>query len=376
MKQGMYYSIKSGLVTIAFATVMLGACKKNTADDTNAAAAFDRKAMLANIGNNLIMPAYHNFQSAALSFDSAVSAFEQQPNGPNLSALQQQFKVTYKAWEYCCSYEFGPAEQFYLSKNINTFPTDITQINSNIGAGTYDLNAVMNLDAKGLPAFDYLLFGIGADRDAIVLKYTTDADAVKRKRYLLNLSADMKQKIGAVVAEWEASYLVSFTNNTGTDIGSSTSYLYNEFLKSYEGLKNYKFSIPLGRMSGQTTTSPEKVEAYYSGISTELAKDHWTSTYNIWEGKDKNGVDGIGFREYLAGVEGGSALVTQTNQQQANVEAALAALPSGKLSDIIVQQVGRADAVNTELQKLTRFYKSDLSSLLGIAITFNSGDGD
>lgn len=372
----MHHFIKSGLFTIVLVTIVLAACKKNTGDDNNTAAAFDRKAMLTNMGTNLIVPAYRNFQSAALSFDSAVVVFEQHPDVPNLLALQQQFKVAYKTWEYCCSYEFGPAEQLYLSKNINTFPTDITQINSNIALGSYDLNAVMNLDAKGLPAFDYLLFGIGADNDAIVLKYTTDADAAKRKQYLLNLSADMKQKIGAVVTEWSTGYLVSFINNTGTDIGSSTSYLYNEFLKSYEGLKNYKFSIPLGRMSGQTTTSPEKVEAYYSGISVELAKDQWNSTKNIWEGKDRNGVDGIGFREYLAGVEGGSALVAQTNQQQANVEVALAALPSGKLSDIITQQFDKADAVNTELQKLTRFYKSDLSSLLGIAITFNSGDGD
>ena len=29
-----------------------------------------------------------------------------------------------------------------------------------------------------------------------------------------------------------------------------------------------------------------------------------------------------------------------------------------------------------ELQKHTRFFKSDMSSVLGIAITFSSGDGD
>jgi hypothetical protein len=31
---------------------------------------------------------------------------------------------------------------------------------------------------------------------------------------------------------------------------------------------------------------------------------------------------------------------------------------------------------HTELQKHTRFFKSDMSSLLGLAITFSSGDGD
>ncbi|MES2780558.1 MAG: imelysin family protein [Bacteroidota bacterium] len=354
---------------------MFGSCKKDTNGDNNADA-FDRKVMLTNVGNNLIVPAYNNFQQAVIQYDSSVTDFCQNPDASKLLTLQQKFKLAYIAWEYCCSFEFGPAEQLYLSKSVNTFPTDVTQINSNIQAGSYDLNAVMNLDAKGLPAFDYLLFGVGADNSAILIKYTSDGDAGKRKQYLMDLSADTKNKIGAVVAQWKDGYLDAFINNTGTDIGSSTSYLYNEFLKSYEGLKNYKFSLPLGRMAGQTTTSPEKVEAYYSGISGELAKHHWNSTKYIWEGRDLNGVDGAGFQEYLASVEGGGTLITQTLQQQANIEATFAALPGGKLSDIIIQQFDKADAINTELQKLTRFYKSDFSSLLGIAITFNSGDGD
>jgi predicted lipoprotein len=373
----MQYSIKTTLLISLLVAGIFVACKKDPTEDNNTSGeSFDRKAMLTNIGTNLIVPAYQNFQKAVLNFDSSIIAFTQNPDATNLLIVQQNFKVAYKAWEYCDPFGFGPAEQHYLGKNVNTFPTDVAQIAANINSGSYDLNAVMNLDAKGLPAFDYLLFGIGADNEAILGKYTSDADAAKRKQYLTNLSTDLKGKITIVVSEWKSGYLNAFVNNIGTDIGSSTSYLYNEFLKSYEAIKNYKFGIPLGKMSGQTSALPEKVEAYYSGISSELAKDHWKSIKNIWEGESLNGTDGMGFQEYLLSVEGGEDLNVQTLQQQANVEVTLAGLPSGKLSDAITQQFTKVEPVHTELQKMTRFYKSDLSSLLGITITFSSGDGD
>lgn len=373
----MQYSIKTALLVSLLVAGIFVACKKDPADDNNTSGeSFDRKAMLTNMGNNLIVPAYRNFEEAVFDLDSSVMVFTQNPDAATLLAAQQNFKVAYKAWEYCDPFGFGPAEQHYLGKQVNTFPTDVTQITANINAGSYDLSAVANMDAKGLPAFDYLLFGLGADNEAILAKYTSDADAAKRKQYLTNLSSDLSSKIIIVLNEWESGYLNTFINNTGTDIGSSTSYLYNEFLKSYEAIKNYKFGIPLGKMSGQTSALPEKVEAYYSGISSELAKDHWKSIKNIWEGESLKGVDGVGFQEYLLSVEGGDALNTQTLQQQAKVEVALSELPSGKLSDAITQQFAQVEPVHTELQKMTRFYKSDLSSLLGITITFSSGDGD
>jgi uncharacterized protein len=43
---------------------------------------------------------------------------------------------------------------------------------------------------------------------------------------------------------------------------------------------------------------------------------------------------------------------------------------------LVAQNHPTVDALHTELQKHTRFFKSDMSSLLGIAITFSSGDGD
>lgn len=372
----MYFSFKTSVLCVCVLVVGLWACKKETNGDSITDSSFDRKAMLTNMGTNLIIPGYQRLQAAVLLLDTSIAQFNQNPDEANLVVVQQNFKAAYKAWEYTCSFEFGPAEQQFLGKNINTFPTDVNQINTNIVSGSYNLDAIANWDAKGLPALDYLLFGVGTDNAAIVVQYTTDPSAANRKQYLAGISIDMKNKINIVLGAWKGGYLETFVNSTGTDIGSSTSYLYNGFVMGYEVLKNYKFSLPLGRMMGQTAPAPEKVEAYYSGYSSELAKDHWSSTKDIWEGKGLNGIDGIGFHEYLLSVEGGTDLIVKTQQQQTNVVNVWAAMPAGRLSDAITQQFDKVDAVNTELQKLTRFYKSDMSSLLGITITFNSGDGD
>ena len=47
-----------------------------------------------------------------------------------------------------------------------------------------------------------------------------------------------------------------------------------------------------------------------------------------------------------------------------------------KLSELVVNDPAKAEAIFTELQKMTRFIKGDMSSILGIAITYSSGDGD
>ena len=108
-----------------------------------------------------------------------------------------------------------------------------------------------------------------------------------------------------------------------------------------------------------------------------MLKFHYTNIENIWYGRTNNGVEGIGFKEYLESVEGGNDLIASTETQMTAVRAALGAVPeSPSLSDQIAGDKTKVEALYTELSKMTRFFKSDMSSVLGIAITFSSGDGD
>jgi uncharacterized protein len=365
--------MKHFFYTIIIASAcLLNSCSDDEAD-TPKATPFKRGEMLANYANNIIIPFFAQSVNTLSALQTKIHAFTQAPTQSSLTNARDAWKKAALAWQHCTGFNFGPAAEMGLTKSLNeeiaTFPINGISIETYINAGDTSFNN-FNRDTRGIYAIEYLLFGENITDQLLIERMQP-----KRKMYLnACINASLAKAI-MVQNEWN-SYKTEFIEQAGTDIGSSTSHLYNEFLKSFEGLKNFKFGIPLGRRPGQTQTLPQNVEAYYSGYSTTLANEHWMSIQNIWEGRGADGRDGMGLKEYLESVEGGNELITRTLEQMNATNKAFSYLPDIPLSVAIQQHYYKPDAVHTELQKLTRFYKSDLSSLIGIAVTYSSGDGD
>lgn len=340
---------------------------------------FDRVGMLTNIGNNIVIPNYQAFHIQADKLDSAIADFNAAPDLTKLTNLQAIFKNAYRSWQSCTVFELGPAADAFLNLNLNTFPTSVTDINSNIASGTYDLNAASNYDAKGFPGIDYLLFGSAADNNAILALYTTDGNATNRKNYLAALSAEIKTNASNVYNAWiptGGNYINTFIQASGTDIGSSVGFLVNQLSSSEELLKNYKIGIPNGEQSAGTPY-PSKVEALYSGISVELAVLQLQSLQNLFLGKS-NQADGSGFDDYVnyTGASfNGTPLATAINNQFNTAIAKVQAIPN-PLSDSVTNNNATVHAAYLELQKLLVLLKSDMPSALGVLITYNDNDGD
>lgn len=332
--------------------------------------------MLENYAENLILPAYLDFTEATGNLQSKVDVFCNEPNSENLLKAREAFIETALKWQFANSFNFGPAGESGLQKSlieeIAAFPLNIDKTENYIKAGDYTFNN-FDRDTRGLFAIDYLLFVHSTDSIISIFNQNN------YKLYLKKCADEIKNKAVFVSNSWQSGYKQSFINNNGTDIGSSTSYFYNEFLKSFEALKNFKLAIPLGLRPGQTKPLPKNVEAFYSGISIKLAKAHWQALKYIWDGIGfkNNNPNGIGLKEYLESVEGGKELISSTVAQMAAVDNAFNQLNDNeRLSDLILNDFNKVNAVHIELQKQTRFFKSDLSSLIGIAITYSSGDGD
>lgn len=365
---------------IAASTFLLvQSCKKsgdNQSQTNNNSSTFDRQAMLTNFSTNIIIPAYTSFQTAAFNLDAAVSAFNTTPNTANLTALQTAFQATYKQWQATSIFEVGPAATATLRVNVNTYPADIAKINANITTNAYDPGALANLAAKGLPAMDYLLFGVGTDNSSILLMYTTDGSAANRKAYLAKLSAELKTEATTVLSGW-SSYKTTFVNSTGIDVGSSTGQLINQLVYDFEILKNYEIGQPAG-VQTMGTTFPAKVQAYYSKMSLQLALLHLQAVQNLYLGKSAQG-DGLGLDDYLikanAKYTDGTPLNTVIQNQFAAATAKLQAL-TDPLSDNIKSNPTAVVAAYTELQKLTVLLKTDMTSALAVLITFGDNDGD
>ncbi|MGF1564731.1 MAG: imelysin family protein [Flavobacteriales bacterium] len=367
--------MRTPLLYISFGLIVLisaiAGCKK---DDSEPTAPFDRRAMLVNYGQNIIIPAVSIADASTAQLNTAVTAFTASPNETTLAAAHSAWQQAYLDFMKVNSFNFGPGGEAGLAKSITeevaTWPANTALIEANIAAGNSALND-FNRDNRGFHGIDYLLF---AEDAATTLAAFADAN---RRAYLTAVSNRLANQMSAFNAAWNNGYLAEFIGNTGTDVGSSTSQLYNEFVKSFEALKNFKVALPLGLRAGQTQAEPQLVEARYSALSLACLRAHHEALVDLWYGRNFAGTDGIGWREYIASVDGGDALIASTEAQLAQIDAALNALPdSPSFEAQIDSNFDALNTLHTRLQQHTRFFKSDMSSLLGITITFSSGDGD
>jgi predicted lipoprotein len=331
---------------------------------------FDRTALLTHIGNNLIMPSFQDFAAKTADLKAKVTDFNASPDSSGLEAVRIAFKQAFYSWETVTVFDFGPASDLVLTQSVDVFPTDTTQIKSNIAqGGNVNLDLAENVDAKGFPALDYLLYSYG---NSTLARFTSDAST---RNYLQEITDDIASRANTVSSQWN-SYITTFINASGTDVGSSVGIMVNELVNSFEMLKNYKIGIPLGKQTG--TPFPNQTEAYYSGISVDLAVCHAQAVLNLYLGQSAPGSNGTGFDDYLTFLNAdyqGSSLSDAITSQLTKAVNALKAVPD-PLSQAIVNDPSTVNAAYTELQKAVPLLKADMPSAMGVLITFPDNDGD
>jgi len=362
--------------TTMLCVVLICSCKKDK-DEPGTNGEFNQKSMLINYADNLIIASYQNTSVALGELTSSVGIFAQSPTTQQLEELQQKWQTLYSEWIWASLYNFGPAGEQGIKKRlveeIATFPVDSAAVNTRIR--TLDTSfADFKRDARGLLAIEYLLFATQESNADLVAKFQNNP---KRLYYLQALISKVERQLNEVLTQWNNGYRESFIDNTGTSVGSSVSMMYNEFVRSYEMLKNFKLGIPLGKKAGQTGVEPNKVEALYSANSLLFMEENLKAVESNWLGRNKSGDNGIGWKEYIASASGGEDLIASTQSQQANISEAHAAINStSSLFNQLTSHTATLNNLYIEMQKQTRFYKSDMSSLLGISITFTDADGD
>jgi uncharacterized protein len=341
-------------------------------DDVKDPDTFNRSEMLSYYADNLIVPGYTATETAVVELQTAVNTFLADRNATTLQLAQEKWTSAFLAFKRVNAYNFGPAGEDGLRKSLQeevaTFPISDTKMQNILNGAAYNLND-FNRDARGFLAIEYLIFSQTLSNEELLASF----DSAQKRDFLVALTADVLSRISTVKQAWTSSYRSSFVSNNGTDAGSSTSLLYNEFVKSYENLKNFQLGLPCGLRPGQTGVAPNLVEAFSSGQSITFIKAQLNSLENIWRG----GSDEKGFKKYLMSVTGGPALVSTTEAALGMVRQKMdVLLESIPMQQQLIDNPQPIIDLHTEIQKNTKNYKSDLSSLIGIAITYSSGDGD
>lgn len=361
------------IIIIAALGLCLASCMESGGPQADT---FDRTAMLTQLADNLIIPHYDSAANVSIRLATNCESIlaDGEVSSADVEALRGEFVDLALRWQRIVTYNFGPAEGDFgtLAEDAATFPCDTAEVWRRIAAGDTLLRDFRR-DTRGLATIDYLLFR----RDAAeIARDLSDVSAGNMRTYLRRVVNRLRDELTSAASAWTKSYRRIFIDRSGTDAGSSVSILLNELNKSFELLKNYKLGLPLGLRAGQTMAEPTKIELYYSGASYELLGLHYNSIKEIWSGRLSNGTQIPSFRSYLLTVVNGPRLVEETEAQFARIDAAYGLVSQSTMSELIRSNPQTLVALHTEMQKLTRFIKSEMSSLLGISITYSSGDGD
>ncbi|WP_298777537.1 imelysin family protein [uncultured Polaribacter sp.] len=357
------------LITIIYA------CSSSTENEPEVTDNFDRGIMLTHIADNVIIPSLEDFNSDMVNLKAAGDTFVATPNQSNLEALRTSWLAAYKEYQNIEMFNIGKAEELQYKFYMNIYPLSVTDVETNISNGSYDLDNVNYQDAQGFPALDYLLYGVADSDDDILLKYTTDINAAGYKDYIINVLNQMSNLTTQVLNDWTATYRDEFVVSTANTATSALNKFLNDYIEFYEkNIRANKFGIPAGVWS--STTLPEKVEAFYKkDISKELALEALESFKNLFVGKYKRSTTtGSSFQQYLQALDRQDLVTSITNQLSA-AETKIESLNANFFEQVNTDYTQMTLAYD-ELQKVVVFLKVDMASALNISIIFVDNDGD
>ena len=376
---------KLSIVFISICLLLTAACKKKHDDGTTVKQA-NREPLIGNLGYNVIYGRYLNLQTAFNDFDGEVQSFTAAPTTDGLQTLRSKFYKAYIAWEYVAQFEFGPATAATVmleTKSVNAFPSDTALIKTKIESGLTNIPSTGSATYSGFPAIDYLLYQKSQTAQQIVDSFKVSALASRRCDFLKAVSSNLKTRIETTFKNWNSSganFIVIYTSNTGIDLGSSTSQTINMMVSDLENVKNYKLGVPLNIVQNAvldpSVVNPFKCEGYHSDSSLVLAKASIEAIRRLYKGITVNGVDAVGFDDYLGAIDK-KQLDTDIQLQIARVEAKLNAIP-GPISTAVQDPAGKqaVQAAYDETLTLLTMLKVDMASAIGVMISYGDTDGD
>lgn len=372
---------QTGILFSLLAFLAVATACKDDGGSTSGSVDFDERAMLENYGQNLIYPAYANFESETSSLASSINTFTASPTEASLQAAQAAFKETWLAWQGISGFEFGPAEELGLRMNINFFPTRYPKIDNAIQSGSWDINGLYSGDMRGMPALDYLLFSETGDNSLILERFTTDTNAAQWQRFTNEVAEHLHAQASAVHTGWNpegGNYLGTFISTTGNSASSSLSLLVNNFIMGFEVIKNQKTRNPLGLLSQDGQPIPRAVEAYYSAYSLPLMKENLEAVQRSFHGTYASG-DGPGLADYLAAHHAAGNtevnLAEAINTQFDAIKAAVNNIPP-PLREAVVSNPQAVETAYAEMANIMSLLKADMPSALSVQITYQDNDGD
>lgn len=338
---------------------------------------FDRSSMINHWVDGFIVPGYKSYSEDIDSMHSKCTKFVIDPTAENLEELRKKFQSAYISWQEVSMFEIGKAEELTLRNQTNIYPTNTIRIIDNIESQNYNLSLPSSIDAQGLPAIEYLIYGVG-DNDQQIIDLYISSDGYKD--YLSTLTQKLNTLSSEVYLDWINGYRDTFIADDGSSASSSVNRLINDYLFYYERfLRAGKIAIPAGVFSGNPL--PNNVEALYSnssGSNKSLYLEAFSSFNNFFEGKSEYIGDGpsiAAYLDYIKDLTDGADVRNAIDNAIENVYTVSADLDDN-LQNQVEQDNSKMLTTYDALQVITVLMKTDMLSTLNISVDYVDADGD
>jgi predicted lipoprotein len=368
------------LPLLVLLTLGIGSVERQTNAQTDS---FDRRAMLENIGNNIILPLHEAFLEQVTALQAAAHAFRDAPSEDNLLVMQQPWRDTSFLWEKVNMFKLGRLTFVYHSRIENDSPIAIQIINDIInGTDPFDESSisVFGSNVIGLRTVEYLTFDPAEGNARVLANFTTEASASRRMLYLMITVDDLFASAEQIWQIWSPeyqNYVADFIDaDDASSVQESIVMLTNQMLITLESVTNISIGWPVGTVAG--TIQPDLVQARYSGYSIEQIRSFYEILRATFNGDSDVGA-GLGYDDYLNAVGAmynDVPLADAINTEIDHIFATLDTMNDAPLRDLIINDTPRVQTLYDESRDLVIVMKVDMTSQLGVTITFSDADGD
>lgn len=257
-----------------------------------------RRAFLIAVANDVVLPLYREFDSAAGELERAAAAYASSLSESDRAGVQQAWRTAMALWQRGELYQFGPAgmkgqvaggmdhrDNLYAWPLINRCRIDQMTLEESYNDAA--ALAAQPVNVRGLGALEYAQFVTGRANSCPATNAInttgawdaqTDAQIVERRaRYAAAVAALLKQEAASLRADWEAdqgNFVAALvTAGEGSKVYASTQAALNAVTDAAFYLdtetKSMKLAVPAGLNQCEQETCPGALESPLARVSKE-----------------------------------------------------------------------------------------------------------
>jgi predicted lipoprotein len=380
------------MITLA---ALLGACGDDGGPGPTpvidaSADTFDRKAVLANIGENVVIPVHETFVARVTDMATAIDAhcagLGTAGEASLRAAAQDAWKQSMSAWQLAEMMQFGPVSMnegalrdvIYSWPVVSTCAVDQDANLHRTDPAGYDITTRLT-NRRGLPALEHLLFSDELAHSCPPQAAPAGWDELSeedrksaRCAFAQVAVADLAAQARSLLDAWRpgaGDYLAAFASasafasaQAGLNVVSDAMFYLDTETKDMKLAQPAGIAVNVCNTMGQPCA--DELESPRARHSKENVLANLRGFQMLFLGQGPGGVDGAGFDDFLRSVDAG-ALADQMAAALVTAIAAVEAIP-GSMEDALQSDYQAVAGAHAGVKGVTDILKSQFLTVLGL----------